>query len=849
MKQKRKIFTVLFFILALVFNLFIASVVVYLTDKSANMIIGSDTMYHVYRGQWLLDEIKKGNFYPIYNPIWYNGVELMRYWTPAAAYLMAFCQVIAGFVGRIGFYSLQGNIGAQGFAVYAGMIYFIGAMNWCFIGIKRDRKLLSLVIGLIYFFVPTGIYLFYGEGNLPRSLIISILPLFLHYFSRFYENRKRRNLIGVAVTFAMMVLCHVGYAGMIAISVLIYFIVKLIVTYAMERAEFKNVLSKSLTLLFAVIIGFMLTGIFLIPALKGGMASNSGATSQVAVLFFQPLLKSLNPVAKFHEGYAYNYFGLSLFIVAVFGALGSRREQKTEFITALIIFLMTAQSMSIVLINLPGGQFLWMLRFLPIVSALILFGLFKWKTLKKWIMVLLCLFIVADSIPMLSIYKTGLCGSNVKDTNEYFENIAKETILDKAKRMTKNRLAYFDSSAGVYYLTGYGEGVNQIFGQGWEASSTSRQITEANEAYDTGEYYFMFDRLVELGVDTIVVNKNTPSVSKYKPVKVERAAKASGYSMVEENAVYAFFKLDRAKGTFGVVSEFQGLAVGEGAYYICRMFPNIETAEEDYLDDYSVSDFEKYSKVYLFKFKFHNIDKAEQVVKQAAKRGVEFYIMADGVPVNPHTQTEKFLGVEMQKIQFENAFPMIHTKDHGDFVTKLFPTDLSDWRTVYLNGLDDTEAYIKVLDRTLSVVGTKGNDNIHFIGLNLTYFYSQTRDRHVAELLENILDVSTSDLPERKVVPVEIKVHPRSIEILSEEDHVNTTIATHDIFEGDFYVKNRMVYVHRGKTLIKMHYPYLLQGCLLSIGGLVLLIILAFQPFYRMRMKHSGKSEAGGGDF
>ena len=163
MKQKRKIFTVLFFILALVFNLFIASVVVYLTDKSANMIIGSDTMYHVYRGQWLLDEIKKGNFYPIYNPLWYNGVELMRYWTPAAAYLMALCQVIAGFVGRIGFYNLQGNIGAQGFAVYAGMIYFIGAMSWCFIGIKRDRKFLSLVIGLIYFFVPMGIYLFYSE--------------------------------------------------------------------------------------------------------------------------------------------------------------------------------------------------------------------------------------------------------------------------------------------------------------------------------------------------------------------------------------------------------------------------------------------------------------------------------------------------------------------------------------------------------------------------------------------------------------------------------------------------------------------------------------------------------------
>jgi len=849
MRHNCKKSNLFYFIIILLLNIAVAAVVVYLTDISRNIILGSDTMYHVYRGQWLVDEIKKGNLYPIYNPIWYNGVELMRYWTPAAAYLMALCQVIAGALRECEICTLQGNIGAQGFAIYAGFIYFIGAMNWCYIGFKRDRKILGFILGLIYFFLPTGIYLYYGEGNLPRSLIITIFPLFMHFFSRFYENRKRRYLVGVSITFALMVMCHVGYAGMVAISMLIYFIIKLPVTYVMDRAELKNTLSKTLTLLLSIIIGFMLTGVFLIPALKGGMASNNGATSQVAVLFFQPLLKSLNPVARFHAGISYNYFGLAMFIVVLLGMLGSRREQKTEFITAFIIFILTAQSFAEVLSSLPGGQFLWMLRFLPIVSALILFAFLKWKTLKKWIVVLLCLIMIADCIPMLTVYKSALAGTNFKDSNKYYENVAKETILDKAKKDTENRLAFFDAGEGTYYLTGYENGVNQLFGQGWEASSTAHQITDINEAFDTGEYYYVFDRLKEMGVDTVVANKSFPTVTKYKADKVEKAAIRSGYKKTDENSRYVYFKLSNVPGTFGVVSKFQGLAIGQGASYLCRMFPNIETAEEDYLDEYSVSDFEKYKKVYLFKFNFHNIDKAESIVKNAAKRGVEFYIMADGVPVNPHTQTEKFLGVEMQKIQFENAFPMIHTTHHGDFVTKLFPTDLRDWRTVYMNGLDNTEAYINVLEKPLSVIGTKENDNIHFVGLNLTYFYSLTRDRHVAQLMENIMDVSTTDLPDRKLVPIKIKVNPRSIEVYTDDDHVNTTLATHDIFEGDFYVKNRMVYVHRGKTLIKMHYPYLAQGVLLSVFGLALLFVLAYQPVYRYRRKRDGVAEADYDDF
>ena len=63
---------------------------------NGNYPTGSDTMYHIYRGDYVYNSIKSGNWYPIYNSMWYNGVELLRYWAPLGAYFMAFCQLLAG---------------------------------------------------------------------------------------------------------------------------------------------------------------------------------------------------------------------------------------------------------------------------------------------------------------------------------------------------------------------------------------------------------------------------------------------------------------------------------------------------------------------------------------------------------------------------------------------------------------------------------------------------------------------------------------------------------------------------------------------------------------------------------
>lgn len=830
----------LFWLFAVLINLVVAGIVVFLTDKSINIVRGSDTMYHVYRGQWILSEIKKGNLYPLYNPYWYNGVELMRYWTPVAGYLMAFSIALSKALEAFPFIHFNGAAPFGGFCLYAGIVYLVGAFNWCYVGWKKNREWLGLVIGILYMFAPTTIYLFYTEGNLPRALIAAILPLLLYAITVYFEKKDGKSMVAISLLFALMVMCHVGYAGMVALSVLLYFVFTLVVTFAANRSEFKRTVNSVFTLVAMILIGFMITGLWLIPATKGGMVSNNSTTAQVAKLFFQPISVSLNPVAKYRAGSEYNYFGLAFFLAAFFGVFGSRKKQKPEFLTALLIFVLTSTACMDLMLSLPGGQFMWMLRFFPIITVMILFAVLKWDTLKRWILILMMICLVADSAQMLRIYeKVG----DYRKPEDYFEEIAKTGLHEKAKDLVVNRVAFLGASQDcIYYYTGM-NGKKQVFGQGWEAASTAHEITEVNEAYDTAEYYYMFDRLVELGADTVVADKTAPLEIKYRDANVDAAAKASGYKKIDENERYVLFHLKRATTEFGVVSKFNALAIGEGGVYMARMFPNTELAEDKYVDDYTVKELKKYKRVYLFKFKYRNVDKAEKIIKAAGKAGVEIYIMADGIPTNPHSQTMRFLGVECQNIQFENAFPKIHTRNHGDFVTKLFPEDLTDWRTVYLNGLDRTDADIKILNNRLSVIGTKYDKHIHFVGLNLTYFYSLTHDKHVAELLSSIMAVGTNELPIRMIVPIDVKYSARSITVKSDVDDVNTTLASHDSFEGEYTVKNHLMHVNKGTTVIEMKYPYFWPGLMLSLLGVLLLVVCARQPIYHMAMRKIEKEK------
>lgn len=810
----------LFICADILINLAIACIIVGIVKSNALLYKGYDSMYHVYRGDWVYNEVSSGNLWPLYNPLWYNGVELMRYWPPVAAYLMAFCRWIASLIPQ---FSDTGAV-FGGFAVYCGFIYFIGALSWGIVGLRKNRKVLGAIIGALWFFMPTGMDVLFRDGNLPRSLIMAVFPLAFLFVNEYLKHGRKKDFIGTAVTICFLNCCHVGYTGMIAIALLIYFGVYRLCCYA-GSARLEKGKHKDLDLIVAIICGFLISGIILYPSLNGGLVSNSANTDQTARTFFQSIFITLNPADKFGDVFNHIYFGLATFLVALFGIVGSKRRARPGFITAVIIVLLTTETASPIVRSLPGGQLMWMTRFLQIASAMVLFSILEWDSLKKPFVVILTTVLVFDCLTTLSMMRAT---EGYVRTEDYFTEMEGYSLLDEAKSSTKNRIAVMDNGRAiinsVFFLTDYEGGVQQIFGSGWEAASTSKQIASVNEAFDYGYYYFMFDRLVEMGSDTVLVKKDAPEKYPYNENEAEKAAAAAGYEKIYDEGFYSVFSLKGVTGAYGTVSKYSGIAIGDGAYYITMMSPSIEEAPLAYVDDYTVEELSKYPVIILDGFKYHDVDKAEEIIRQVSGNGSKVFILADDMPVNRKSNTYRFMGVESQSIEFDNGFPTLYTDKLGTFETSLFPDEYRKWSTVYMNGLTKVEGWAEVLGEKLPFYGKGENDNIIFVGFNLTYYCSITKDKNLSILLSEISNMSTEALPERKIVPIDIEYGKNRITVNSPEDNVNTSLAIHDIFNGNFRERNRLIFVDKGTTEITMHYPYPVQSVLMTVAGIALTV-------------------------
>ena len=817
MNSKSK--TIVTAVISVLINLAIACGIIWAVSRSGILLKGSDSMYHVYRGDWILKSIESGDVWPLYNPVWYNGVELMRYWPPVAAYLMAFSQFVARSLPQ--FFTAEYVF--EGFAVYSGIIFLLGALTWNITGFVKKRPVMGIIFGIIWFFMPQSLHVLFAEGNLPRSIILAIFPLSFLFINEYLKKGGVKNFIGTAVTFALMCACHVGYTGMVAISVLIYLLVyRLCCFTGMNKLQKSG--KRDLELIVAVICGFLITGIILFPSLKGGLASHTSTASQTAEGFFQSLFVTLNPVKKFNEGYAVSYFGVVSFLLALFGLIAGKKRARPGFITALIIVLLTSSTLASIILSLPGGSLMWMLRFLPIASAMILFSMLEWDSLKKPIVAVALVLVAVDcAIAVKSFIPEKIERVAV---SSYYDEITEKTPFDEAKALTKNRIALMDSISptinGVFYLTDYRGSVNQLFGQGWEAASTSLQIAQVNESFDYGYYYFMFDRLLELGCDTVLIKKDAPAVYPYNQYEAEAAADLRGYVKEYDEGLYVVYHHSDVTGTYGTVSTYDGIAIGSGAYYISMMFPTICEAPSEYIDDFTLEELSGYDTIYLDGFLYHDVDVAEELITKAAEAGSEVYVLADGIPENYQSKTNRFLDVECQSVQFDNGFPTFHTTKFGDLELALFPDEFRNWKTVYMNGLTEVLGYSEVLGEKMPFWGKGTNDNITFIGFNLTYYYSLTRDRNVGAILAGIVDVSEYEVPERKIVPVDVTYGNDMITINSPENNVNTSLSEHDIFRGDFRTFNRLVFVDSGETVITYSYPYLIEGCIVSLAGIVL---------------------------
>lgn len=798
----------------------IACLIMYIVKVSGDYPRGSDTLCHLYRADLLLGNIEAGVWYPLYDPMWYNGVEIMRYWAPIPLYILAFLEFISH------------NSILDAYILFIGVVFVVGAFGWILFGLKYNRIGLATFLGIVWFFLPENMRLLIMDGNLPRVVINTAMPFLLYFIWKLIREKKTLSIIPIMLILSFMGLCHIGIAIMVVVTVLIF-------AGIYSKIE-KNYKEFGL-LCIGVVISFLVIGIWMYPSLQGGAVGQSETGNQVMQTFFQNGFTSLNPSYRWNGDLNIFYYSISLFIICILGVFLGNKKTLPGFLTGLIIFTCTTQSIYIIFAELPFSKYLWMIRFIPISLSLIFLSLLLWKELKKKVVFLICLLLFVDSFAS---YQFIYVEKEYRkaDVEAQLYEMADELLLNTAKDITTQRMAVFDlSKAGAfipYYVAGVGDEVAYTFGAGWEGAYTASNIVHMNYALEKGYYTYVFDRCLELGNDTIVFYTDLLE-NKEKDVKLLiSSGKKVGYEVVKHKSNGLIFHMD-IDHTFGTIDNYENITIGSAANEMSIMFPNFKEGESTYIDDYSFDELKDYKKIYLSKFDYHDKVVAEELLTKLADQGVKIYIDMNAIPVDKGTNQRKFLGVYGQSIIFNENYPNL-IFDNKTFYPEHFTDDIDQWNTVYLSGIKNSLGHFYLNEEKVDFVGTADHENITFIGLNVVYYAQVGEDNQLKSLVMELFEESMDQIPEREVVPVNITYESDSITIKSSYDNVNTNLAFLDIFHADRQVKeqNHLVVVDSGVTKINLQYPYLQEGLTVTIiGGICFLLYVIFLVHDNRKLK------------
>ena len=762
---------------------------------------GSDAFGHIFKSDLLYKSILEGDFYPLYTNLWYNGIQPFRYWAPIPYYIMALFQYVA-----------KGDAVA-GYNLFIYFCYVAGAFGWLLWGIKEKRILVSVVLGVVWFAMPDNVRVFFSEGNIPRVTIAFLLPYMFFFIWQFIEYNKKYALVAIIFTMALISMCHLMIAAMLGITTFVF-----LVFYGIKKGG----IGRPLQTIFAMLLGISLCGAWLYPALQGGLMNiDAEAVAEVMKLLTFPFTQSLNPMLRFDNIEIY-YFGISFFIVALLGVFLSNRKSSSGFLTVLTVFLGTTTALVPILIKLPLNQLLWMMRFTPIAYAVFSLSIILWKDIKKYAMVILLLIVIIDS--GFSFKILAFNASPSADTVH---------MLNEAAAVADQRIAIMDSSEfgsfPSYYLCSEDNETPYAYGWAWQGATTAENIVLLNTALEQEYFGFMFDRLLELGCDTVLVKKD-----KIKDIdELSFQAGRSEYYLIMEFNNGLLYKRQTPK-SFGMTVKYYGLAIGGSASLISLDFPGYQIGNSHVLDDYTLDELLQYEMVYVSGFTYRQKSKAEKLLYDAAHNGVKVIIDMNRVPNDPLSNRLSFMSVTAQPIQFENKLPNLHVKDVVYFPTT-FKEEFRNWNTVYLEDVPNPTGFSWMGGNSLTFIGTGvgENENITYVGFNLLYHGMVNEDNMMVDIYAGVMGKNAETLPEREVFPTEITIKGDKIIIETPAENVNTTLANLDAFVSEQQTEgmHNLLIAKQTHTEIDITYPYLKEGIIISLTGLMLSIAFLWISF------------------
>ena len=684
----------------------------------------SDTFGHILKVDYLRQMLAQGVLYPNLLPQWYLGQQVMRYYPPLPYYMLAGLSWVIG----------NDIAAANWFIVICALV---GGLAWLLYR-RWIGWLLALAGGVLFTFLPDNLRVALSEGNLPRLLATAVLPFALYFLLRsLEESASFRYRLGLGLCFAVVVLCHAMMAAIYAVCFTLVGGALWLGRAVPARRVIFSVAS--------IALGIMLSGWWLLPSLTGGITElNTSAMTEALAVFSIP--HYLNPLARVGNPET-SYVGAALLLISLFSLFfRSTRNRYTLALTltGLAGVIITTPGFNEVFNALPLHNLLWPLRFLGIASFLLLLGILWSLSLwpKRYALVgaAVMALIAADGAGSLFLIHMSPLRPDILEISQRLASSQgwREATLD---------LSRLGSSPSMYFTSVGGR--EQVFGWAYQGARTAPTVYGINEAVERGLPAYVADRFDLLGVDDVVLLKGLPKVA-----QVYDALARSGFKLVYQGSQVDLYHRDGSPRA--VVAPKLALGIGRGAQNLAYLFPEMILGASTRVDDYSLDEFTRYKTVVLSGFDWKKQSAAEDLVRQAAQRGVNFVVDLTGSPPDPWARIPHFLDVWGEQLVL-GADPVDIHDGNINIALKSFSDGTELWLTHMLQGLQVdawTSTYLGD-PVVLSGYNQYGSGKVWFIGLNLAYHAVLTQDPGAIRLLADTLQLPASQPDHYQAVPLQ----------------------------------------------------------------------------------------------
>ena len=717
------------------------------------------------------------------------------------------------------------------------------------------------------------------QGEMGTAIVLALLPALVFCAWWWIQRRTPSTLVAVALVVAAMALSQPSDAALVACALAVY-----LVAYGIANRS----VASQLWVAGAAACGFAIAGVWLVPAVwAGGTLGDGVALAQPSAGNWAAILDPVAYVTQ--QGYGC-YVGIVALALILLGIVAAPWKQVSAFVAALIALVFAPFALGAAGGALVESQ-LWQLS-LPVLASVALgfalTGLALWGSMRAGLVAAFCALLALGAVPGAMGALAGSDAANAqadawlaaqgsqeaasddamwavarlseaKGTHHPVHFADALPLLEEGKTIVRQRLsvvsgygrsdglAYGASGTGLHARQDATEPVAVAQGADRSTSALAHSYELLDEALEEGDYLYLFDRNMEMGCDVVLVR--APSEEGFDDQELERmdeSAEQVGYRLMDADGSYRLYQLQGSASGFGSTASYQAIAIGRNAETVSLGFPNVVAGDSENLDDYTFEELSAYRTVLVCSVDYDDQDAAEDLVRRLSEAGTRVVILADGIPENRTTHDRVFLGVRCNEVTFSGGYPELSTIE-GNELPDLFPLGTGEWKTVYLEGLDDSWGTIEEseLGHSLSFIGTVENDDIVFVGLNLTYYYSMTRDDFVGRLLTHALDISPDELPTRTFEPVQASWSDGTLSVTASADDVASGLAWMEGLASDKASEHRgQLFVDAGTTTATVSWPLAAQGAVASLAGLALLGRLAHGA--RRRRKKAASAVAAG---